>query len=254
MKIQPFLSMLLGLFILSCTTGNNPTYQLTTTVSPSEGGTITLSPTGGVYSKDEVVTLTATPSTGWRFVRWEGWSGPSNLFSISITMTKDYSIVGIFEKRNFPLTINIDGYAEVEERVIQQKTTEYPYQTIVELTPVPYNGWRFLEWSGDLTGNESPKRITINAEKTVTAKFERVTYPLTINIVGEGTVKETVLPQRTTPYPFETAVILEAIPSEGWEFEGWGGDLSGNDNPTLIVVDKERTVEARFVVRATSTF
>lgn len=30
-------------------------------------------------------------------------------------MTKDYSIVGIFEKRNYPLTINIDGYGEVED-------------------------------------------------------------------------------------------------------------------------------------------
>lgn len=234
--------------MLSCTTGNHPTYQVTITASPSEGGSITLSPSGGVYPKDEVVTLTATPSLGWRFVRWEGWSGQSNLFSITITMTKDYSIVGIFEKINYPLTINIDGYGEVEERVIQQKTTEYPYQTIVELTPVPYNGWRFLEWSGDLTGSESPKRITINGEKTVTAKFERKTYPLTINIVGEGTVKETVLPQRSTQYPFETAVILESVPSEGWKFAGWSGDLSGNENPKLIVVDQERTVEARFVV------
>ena len=253
MKKLLFLSTLLGFFMLSCTTGNHPTYQVTTTVSPSEGGSITLSPSGGVYPKDEIVTLTATPSTGWRFVRWEDdWNSDQN--PSAITMTKDYSIIGIFEKRNYPLTININGYGEVEERVIQQKTTEYPYQTIVELTPVPYNGWRFLEWSGDLTGSESPKRITINGEKNVTAKFERQTYPLTINIVGEGTVKETVLPQRTTQYPFETAVILESIPSEGWEFAGWSGDLSGNENPKLIVVDKERTVEARFVVRAASSF
>jgi uncharacterized protein (TIGR02145 family) len=246
MKNLFILPLVLGFFILSCTTANNPTYQITTTVSPSEGGTI--SPSSGTYSEGEVVSLTANPSTGWRFIRWEGdWSGAVN--PVNIGMNRNYNIVGIFEKRNYPLTINIDGDGEVEERVIQQKTTEYPYQTIVELTPVPYNGWRFLEWSGDLSGNEVPKQITVDGEKTVTAKFERKNYPLTINIVGEGTVKETVLPQRTTQYPFETAVILESIPSEGWKFAGWSGDLSGNDNPKLIVVNRDKAVTATFQLK-----
>ena len=170
-------------FVISCGTENKPTYKVTTTVSPTEGGTITLSPSSGVYSEGEMITLTATPSNGWYFVRWEGdWS--STLNPSILTMTKDYSVVGIFEKRNYPLTINIDGYGEVEERVIQQKTTEYPYQTQVELTPVPDEGWRFVEWSGDLTGSEFPKQITVDGEKTVTAKFERKNYPLTVNIVG----------------------------------------------------------------------
>jgi surface protein len=240
------LLFIFALFILSCTTANNPTYQLTTTVSPTEGGTI--GPSSGVYAQGEMVTLTATPSTGWRFVRWEGdWS--SNQNPSSLTMTKDYSVVGIFEKRNYPLTINIEGYGEVEERVIQQKTTEYPYQTVVELTPVPDEGWRFVEWSGDLSGSEVPKQIIVDGDKTVTAKFERKDYPLTINVVGEGTVKETVLPQRTIQYPFETAVVLESIPSEGWEFLSWSGDLNGEENPQLIVVDGDKTVTATFQLK-----
>ena len=246
MKQLYSLLFIIALFILSCTTANNPTYQLTTTVSPTEGGSI--SPSSGVYAQGEMITLTATPSTGWRFVRWEGdWS--SNQNPSTLTMTKDYSVVGIFEKRNYPLTINIEGYGEVEERVIQLKTTEYPYQTVVELTPVPDEGWRFVEWSGDLSGSEVPKQITVDGEKTVTAKFERKDYPLTINVVGEGTVKETVLPQRTTQYPFETAVILESIPSEGWEFLSWSGDLNGEENPQLIVVDGDKTVTATFQLK-----
>lgn len=238
--------LILGLFTLSCTTANNPTYQLTTTVSPSEGGTI--SPSSGTYSEGETVTLTGTPSTGWRFVRWEGdLSSTQNLSTL--TMTKDYSVVGIFEKRNFPLTINIEGFGEVEERVIQQKTTDYPYQTVVELTPIPDEGWRFVDWSGDLNGNEVPKQITVDGEKTVTAKFERKNYPLTINIVGEGTVTETVLPQRTTQYPFETIVELTPVPLEGWEFVEWSGDLSGNENPQLIVVDGDKSVTVTFQLK-----
>jgi len=116
--------------------------------------------------------------------------------------------------------------------------------------PVPDTGWRFVEWSGDLTGNEAPKQITIDQEKTVTAKFERKNYPLTITIAGEGTVKETVLPQRTTQYPFETVVVLEPMPSEGWEFVEWGGDLSGNENPQMIVVDGDKEVTVTFKLKS----
>jgi len=65
-------TLFIGLFILSCGTENKPTYKVTTTVSPSEGGTITLNPSGGVYSEGETVIITANPSNGWRFVRWEG--------------------------------------------------------------------------------------------------------------------------------------------------------------------------------------
>jgi uncharacterized protein (TIGR02145 family) len=236
------------LFILSCGTDNKPTYKITTTVSPIEGGTITLNHPGGVYSEGETVTITATPSNGWRFVRWEGdWSGQTN--PSTLTLTKDYSIIGIFEKKDYPLTVNIQGSGEVQERVIPQKTTQYPYQTVVELTPIPVNGWRFVDWSGDLTGSEAPKQITVDKEKTVTAKFERKNYPLTITIVGEGTVKETVLPQKTTEYPFESVVILEPLPANGWEFVQWGGDLSGSENPQMIVVDDEKSVTATFQLK-----
>lgn len=123
------LVLLLG-FLVSCGTENKPTYKITTTVSLSEGGTITLSPSSGVYSEDETVTIQGTPSNGWRFVRWEGdWSGETN--PSTITMNKNYSVVGVFERRNYPLTITIEGNGEAQERVIQQKTTDYPYQTIV---------------------------------------------------------------------------------------------------------------------------
>jgi uncharacterized protein (TIGR02145 family) len=240
-----FYTLFIGLFLLSCGTENKPTYTITTTVSPTEGGTISLTPAGRVYSEDEVVTVTGIPSTGWRFVRWEGdWVG--TVSPVNVGVNKNYSIVGIFEKKDYPLTVNIEGFGEVEERVIQQKTTDYPYQTVVELTPVPDNGWRFVEWSGDLSGNEAPKQITVDKEKTVTAKFERKNYPLTITIVGEGTVKETVLPQRTTQYPFESVVVLEPMASNGWEFVRWSGNLSGNTVPEVIVVNNEKNVTATF--------
>lgn len=49
----------------------------------------------------------------------------------------------------------------------------YSAGEIVHLAAMPKLCWRFVEWSGDLTGNTNPDNITMDADKFVTAKFER---------------------------------------------------------------------------------
>jgi len=88
----------IGSFLLfSCDSisGGKTEYTLATTVSPSDGGTIT--PETGKYSDGETITLTGNPNEGWRFVRWEGdWSSTEN--PTEITMSGDYSVTGVFER------------------------------------------------------------------------------------------------------------------------------------------------------------
>ena len=45
-------------------------YDLNTTASPTEGGIITLNPTGGAYEEGTEVTMTATANDGYYFVNW----------------------------------------------------------------------------------------------------------------------------------------------------------------------------------------
>ena len=100
----PLFLLLLSFFVFSCGTENEPTYTLTTTASPSEGGTI--SPTDGEFTEGEQITLTGTPTDdGWVFSRWEGdWSGTSN--PVNLTIDKNYNIIGVFERRPFYLGEN----------------------------------------------------------------------------------------------------------------------------------------------------
>ena len=51
-------------------TGTVPTYTLT--VTSGGNGTVTLNPTGGVYSSGVVVTLTPVPNSGYTFSSWTG--------------------------------------------------------------------------------------------------------------------------------------------------------------------------------------
>ena len=49
-----------------------PQYTLTTSVTPSDGGSVTLNPSGGTYDENTGVTVTAVPATGFAFKNWAG--------------------------------------------------------------------------------------------------------------------------------------------------------------------------------------
>jgi uncharacterized repeat protein (TIGR02543 family) len=72
----------------------------------------------------------------------------------------------------YTLTVNITGSGTVAKN--PEKAT-YHYGDVVELTANPNTGWQFSAWSGDLTGSENPKTITIDGSKTVTATFTQIT-------------------------------------------------------------------------------
>ncbi len=161
---------LIAVTTLSCSTESTPAYTLTTTANPTEGGEIV--PDSGTFDEGEAVSLQAIPAEGWVFVRWEqdlnATANPMN-----ITMNQDYNVVAVFEKSTYSLNLSVEGEGSVEERVIQQKSTDYPHGKVVELTAIPDEGWVFSRWGGDISSTENPYTITMTSEKTVTVVFEQ---------------------------------------------------------------------------------
>ena len=224
-----------------------PTYTLTTSVTPSEGGKISVSPQEPNYVEGTQVTLTPEPNENWVFKQWEG-DATGNTNPLQLTLTANKNVVGVFVKRDYPLNIKIEGEGTVGEKIVSNPGGRaYPHGTRVELNPIPKEGWVFESWVGDLTGNETPKIITVDKEKNVTVRFKRKDYSLNITITGEGTVEEKIVSNlggRT--YPFQTVVELKPVPKSGWAFEGWEGDLTGNEAPKNITVDKVKNVTVKF--------
>jgi uncharacterized repeat protein (TIGR02543 family) len=148
----------------------------------------------------------------------------------------------------YTLTVNTTGSGTVAKN--PDKAT-YNCGDMVQLTANPNTGWQFAGWSGDLTGSENPKSITIDGNKTVTATFTQTEYTLTVNTVGSGTVSKS--PDKAT-YHYGDVVQLTANPHTGWQFAGWSGDLSGSENPKSITIDGNKTVTATFTSTSVWSF
>ncbi|HVP99900.1 MAG TPA: Ig-like domain-containing protein, partial [Candidatus Thermoplasmatota archaeon] len=78
---------------------------------------------------------------------------------------------------------------------------------------------------------------------TVSLSIAPFHYILTISCQGSGTVTKN--PDQSW-YTYGQVVTLTAIPSTGWVFNHWAGDLSGSTNPTTITMNGNKSVIANF--------
>ena len=102
MKNLTYLLVSLSLLI-SCGTENVPVYNLITTALPPEGGTI--SPPSGPFSQGDVIQVSARPTEGWEFLRWDGdVTGSGN--PVVVEITKDTRIVALFQPVEVPVVFN----------------------------------------------------------------------------------------------------------------------------------------------------
>jgi uncharacterized protein YkwD len=97
-----------------------PTSQHTLTTSSTAGGSVT-TPGEGTFTRDAgtVVSLAATPATGYHFVNWTGDVGAIanvNAASTTITMNDSYSVTAVFSEDS-PSPPGI-GYTEAQAEAL----------------------------------------------------------------------------------------------------------------------------------------
>ena len=139
------------------------------------------------YSSGSVVKLTANPSAGYYFSGWSGdVTGDTN--PIEVNIDKPKTITAKFEKQSYALEVKIEGEGTVNEEIVATgKSTDYLYGTTVRLTPTPNEGWDFIKWKEDHTGEENPLEITISGPTNITANFE---YGIFLESVGRWKLKK----------------------------------------------------------------
>jgi len=124
----------------------------------------------------------------------------------------------------------------------------YDEGSSVVITAIPDEGYEFIEWSGDASGNTNPLSLTMTGDKTITATFGRIQYTLNVGVVGQGSVaKEVINPAKTSEeYNSGTVVRLNATPDTGWIFKSWSGSSTQTTNEIDVAIDATKSVTATF--------
>lgn len=145
---------------------NTTKYTLTTTASPSDGGSISGE---GTYDAGSTPTLTATPAAGYIFTGWSGDASGTDA-SVTVTMNSNKTIIANFSVITFTLSATVvpsTGGSVTGPGV-------YPSGTVVIIEAVPVPGYTFVGWNGDIAGIATSQTITMTSNVAVQANFQSV--------------------------------------------------------------------------------
>jgi len=227
-------------------TFNSPDYELNLSVNNPTYGTV--NPEGTTrWGAGSPVIITAYANEGYTFSYWSGNIDYADRLDnpTTVIMNQDRTIVAnLLGKATYTLTTFVGS----GEGTITGAGTYYEGE-IVPIEAIPSAGFIFDRWGGSLTGTDNPTTITMDGNKTVYSYFVEGFYDLEIYVSPTGT--GTTVPKDDTVHTYlaQSEVTVKAIPNEGHIFSSWTGDLEGNQNPTTIVMDRDKIVGAVFDVR-----
>lgn len=145
------------------TPGGGTQYTITTTASPTNGGTVT---GGGSYSAGTQVTLTATANTGFTFA---GWADGNNNATRTITVASDATYTANFTA-NAPDMYTVTVLANPTNGGTVTGSGTYAAGTSVNISALPANGYRFIQWNDGNTN--ATRNITVTGDITYVASFQ----------------------------------------------------------------------------------
>jgi alpha-tubulin suppressor-like RCC1 family protein len=236
-------------------------YLLTTSVSPTSGGSIAANPSSsdGFYDSGTSVQLTGTAATGFTFDHWTGdLTGSTNPQSLS--MTAPHSVTGNFvglasitvNTSPAGLSIQVDGASYTSPQTFQWVVGSS--HTIATTSPQagPVGSrYAFGTWSD--AGALSHSVMTPASGTTYTANFT-TQYLLTTSVSPalSGTIAAN--PSSTDGYYNSgTPVQVTATPASNFTFGNWTGGITGSTNPQSVLMNNAQSVTANFVSANTVT-
>ena len=215
-------------------------YAITATANPADGGTITGANT---YNHFATCTLTATPATGYHFVKWtKNGTQVSTSATYSFTVTEAAAYVAHFELNSYAITATANP---TDGGTITGANT-YNHFATCTLTATPATGYHFVKWTKN--GTEVSTSATYSFEVTgaasYVAHFEINGYTIIAktNPTAGGTVTG------AGNYNHGETCTLTAIPNTGYYFVKWtkGSETVSTEETYSFVVTEDATYKAHF--------
>ena len=222
------------------------TFTISVSANPSNGGTVT---GGGTYQQGQQCTVTATPATGFTFLRWtENGTQVSTNASYTFTVTGNRTLVAQFQA--VPQNYNISVSANPSNGGTVSGGGTYQQGQSCTVHATANTGYTFTNWTenGNVVSTNANYTFTVTGNRTLVANFtqQQFTITATANPTNGGTVTG------SGTYTYGQSCTLSASPATGYTFVNWtknGIQVSTMANYTFTVTESA-TYQANFQLQS----
>ena len=211
-------------------------YNISVSANPTDGGSVT---GGGTYQQGQSCTVSATPATGYNFVKWtENGNQVSTNANYTFTVTGNRTLVAQFQGQSY--------YIATSSNPTIGGTTSgngiYHYGETCTVTATPAQGYEFVNWkeNGSVVSTDASYSFTVNNGRNLVANFALQTFEIMTSV--EPAEGGNVSGGGTYNYGEEVTIVVET--NEDWAFQNW------TENGTVVSEDKAFT----FIATANRNF
>jgi len=229
--------------------------QFTLTITAANGS-VTISPNQAQYDSGTVLTLIATPASGYQFTGWSGDAGGAS-DTATITMNRTKGVTANFAIATYQLTIIAGSGGAFTAPSTSPVTVSSGTPTAITASPIA--GYVFANWSVTsgtaviASAASASTTVTLSSgNATVTANFTAAsTYQLTV-IAGSGGA---FTAPTTSPVTVSSGAptTITAVPIAGYSFAKWTvttgtANIANPDSAstTVVLTSGNATVTASF--------
>jgi len=187
--------------------------------------------------------ITATPHTGYKFMKWDPATGLTdrNLATTTIqSIDQDRSYIADFDPIEYS-SAQIEGQSSHGGNVELQAGPKLHFSDY-SLRAIPWRGYSFVNWTSSTASLgaissplEANATLTVDGPATFTANFAESQYSLTVETPNNSW--GTVAPSDPGPYLFSQVIAVSANAQTGYKFSNWTGDVGALTNSLASSTD-----------------
>lgn len=244
-------------YTITSVTKTVPTYTLTVNIADGCSSMGTVTPATGTHPRGTSVQVSATPNSGYRFVRWSDGGAQTH----NVTVDADKAVTATFEQIQYydvTITAGVNGSITISGGNISGSQTiasgnsyhnnHVESGTVYHVTASPATGYDFDKWSAD-NNTSATRDITVNGDISTTASFKVKTYSITLGSSDRGSYQYKIdnsdysLYSSAITYTAFQTVTVKPIGNDGYVFNGW---LDGNSDEERVFTNASGEFTAKF--------